>query len=187
MQKVGDKLKKHFKNALLSDYGILSMLIVVVCLSSWLYMLYIRPIDIKYKYSGMRYQAGNLQSAEPVSIEIKGKYERRWFDKPELFEGQIIIDGEICYAIDGGGNKSNKYAFSKEKMSYIESDNFKGFIYNNQIMKEITISLLKQSYSEETFIFRNGWFISAPSNNRKEAVEISNKLIQKLHKDVLIK
>jgi hypothetical protein len=56
-----------------------------------LYVIY-TSIDIQYKYNGIKYQAGNIESAEVVSIEIKGKYVREWFGKPKLFEGQIIVN-----------------------------------------------------------------------------------------------
>lgn len=181
-------MRKYLKNILLSGYGILFMFVVVVFLTTWLYMSYTRPIDIHYRYSGIKYQAGNLQGSEPISFEIKGKYERKWFEKPELFEGQIIIDCKALYGVNGDGSESNKYAFNNEKMGSIQGDGFKGSIYNNDNMKEILIEIHEiDSKGSESFSYKNGWLISAPCNSRKEAVEISNMMIQKFYKDVVIK
>lgn len=181
-------MTKHLKDILLSGYCILFIFVVVVFLTSWLYMSYTRPIDIQYRYSGIKYQAGNLKGSEPIGIEIKGKYERRWFGKPELFEGQIIIDGKALYGVNGDGSGSNKYAFNNKKMGSIQGDGFKGSIYNKDNMKEILIEIHEiDSKGSESFNYKNGWLISAPCSSRKEAVEISNMMIQKSHKDVVIK
>lgn len=141
---------------------------------------------IQYNYDGIKYQANNLNSGMPLQIEIDGVYKKGYFDNPDIFEGKIIINGETCYG--QYGHRSYEYAFNKYKMSQIESDSFTGSIFIDDMFKEITIEIHEFDIKGlESFSYRNGWLISAPSVNREQAVYISNKLIQKLHKEVNIK
>lgn len=141
---------------------------------------------IQYNYDGIKYQSNNLNSGMPLSIEVNGVYKKGYFGNPDIFEGKIIIDGELCYG--QYQHRSYKYAFNKYKMSQIENDNFKGHFFIGDMFKEVTIEIHEtESPGVVKFSYMNGWLISAPSENRDQAVKISNKLIQKLHKDVNIK
>jgi hypothetical protein len=141
---------------------------------------------IKYTYDGIKYQSNNLNSGIPMSIEVDGVYKKGYFGNPDIFEGSIVLGGELCYG--QYRHRSHEYAFNNYKMSQIESDNFKGSFFINDMFKEITITLHEiESTGNESFSYNDGWLISAPSENREQAVNISNKLIQKLHKDVNIK
>lgn len=157
-------------------------MLIVVCYK------YSQPSEIDYTYQGIKYQIGNLNSDIPLNIKIKGAYKKGYWGNPDLFEGQIIIDGKTLYGVNGDGSGSNKYAFNNEKMSSIQGDGFKGIIYNNNKMKEILIEVNElDSKGNERFSYLNGWLISAPCQNRKQAIYISNKIIQAIHKEVLIK
>jgi hypothetical protein len=178
-------VKNFFQKVLLSRYGIIFIVIVIVSLSSWL----TRPREIHYKYNGIKYQIGNLQSSEPVIIEIKGKYKKKLLQKTQIFEGKIIINGEMCYGGRGTEDIKSTFVFKKMNFGHIESDNFNGLLFISEMLREITIGIFEPENSEGVggLSYKSGWLISAPCNNRAEAVEIANRLIQKFHKNEVIK
>lgn len=175
------KLKKYIVNFLQSGIGILIIFTVIVCLYTLLYISYTRPRDIQYKYNGIKYQIGNLQSAEPINIEVKGKYVKGLFGKYVEFDGTIKVGNKIftCKPI----------TFNKYKMSSLESSEGPyGMIYIGDMFEKLTIEILEPNQNGGySWSGENGWMISAPCNDRKEAVEISNKLIQKFYKNQVIK
>lgn len=181
----GYRLKRFFQKVLLSRYVIIFTVIIFVGLYLWL----TRPKEIQYKYNGIKYQIGNLQSEEPVSVEIKGKYKRNWIQKTELFQGQIKVNGELCYVGHDPEDIKNTYVFKKMNISGIESSSFDGLLFISEMMREITIGIFETENPQgvSTLSFKNGWLISAPCNSRAEAVDISNRLIQRFHKNEVIK
>ncbi len=163
----------------------LTILIVLIILSGYLYYIYMTPIiiDIEHTYKGIRYQANNLEYSAPIELKVKGTYKKSYFKSPTIFEGDIIIDGIIYHPSFG-----EYYSFNEYMMTNIVGDDFMGFIFISDEFKEITIEVLeKDSPNTRSFSFENGWLISAPAENREEAVRISNRLIQKLHKNVILK
>jgi hypothetical protein len=163
--------------------------IVAICFILALVVFYCYKYNqtyvIQYNYDGIKYQANNLNSGIPLQIEIDGVYKKGYFGNPDTFEGKIIIDGELYYS--QYRHRSNEYAFNKYKMSQIESDNFEGHFFIDDMFKEITIEIHEpESLGKVRFSYLDGWLISAPSKNRAQAVYISNKLIQKQHKFVNI-
>jgi hypothetical protein len=121
-------VKNFFQKVLLSRYGIIFIVIVIVSLCSWL----TRPREIHYKYNGVKYQIGNLQSSEPVIIEIKGKYKKKLLQKTQIFEGKIIINGEMCYGGRGTEDIKSTFVFKKMNFGHIDSDNLDGLLYVSQ-------------------------------------------------------
>lgn len=168
-------MTKYLKNILLSGYGILFMFVVVVVLTTWIYMSYTRPIDIQYRYSGIKYQIGDLQSAEPINIEIKGKFVKELFGNYGEFDGTIKV-GETIFT-------DRPIGFNKYKMgSLTSSEGQYGMIFIGDKFENLTIEILEPNQNGGySWSGENGRMISAPCNDRKEAVEISNILIQKLH------
>jgi hypothetical protein len=141
---------------------------------------------IKYTYDGIKHQANNLNSGIPLSIEVDGVYKKGYFGNADTFDGKIIIDGELCYS--QYRYKSHEYGFNNYNMSQIESDSFTGSLFIADMFNEISIEIHETGINGmESFSYMNGWLISAPSENREKAANISNKLIQKLHKDIIIK
>lgn len=166
--------------------------IIVICFLAFLVIFssykYNQIYVIQYTYDGIKYQANNLNSGVPLSIEVNGVYKKGYFGNLDKFEGKIIIDGELCYVPDGDRSRGYEYSFNKYKMSPIASDNFKGFFFIGDMFKEISVEIDEpENTGGDKFSYRYSWLISAPSENREQAVQISNKLIQKLHKDVNIK
>ena len=174
-------MRKYLKNILLSGYGILFMFIAVMFLTTWLYMSYTRPIDIQYRYSGIKYHIGDLQSAEPINIEIKGKFVKELFGNYGEFDGTIKV-GEKIFA-------DRPIGFNKYKMgSLVSSEGQYGMIFIGGMFKKLTIEIDEPNkYGGYSWNWKNGWMISAPCSNRTEAIKISNELIQKLNKGLVVR
>ena len=169
-------MKKRIIDFLLSDKVIIITLIVSISLFTWFWISYDQSRDVEYKYNGIKYLAGNLQSAEPINIEIKGKYVKQLFVENVDFYGTIKV-GENAY-------NYNPITFNKYKMGSLEPY---GMIYISDGFEKLTIEILEPNqYGGRSFSYRNGWLISAPCNDRKEAVEVSNALIQRLYKGLVI-
>jgi hypothetical protein len=175
-------------NYIYTNIRALLVICIIVCLVLFGIYKFNQSYKIHYTYHGIKFQSYDLNYAKSLNIEINGIYKKGYFSQSDLFDGQIIIDGDMCYGILGDGTRSNKYAFNKEKVSIIESDNFKGSIFIGDMMREITIEINEPNITGgASFSYMNGWIISAPCENREQAVYISNKLVQNIYKDVLIK
>ncbi|NMA49978.1 MAG: hypothetical protein GX947_09505 [Tissierellia bacterium] len=181
-------MKKNITNFIQTDKGIIFLIIAIIFISAGVYSVYTKPIvtDIEYSYNGIKYQVGNLDYEEPINLEINGVYTKVRSSGEVLFKGDIIINGVKSI---GYGNDGNEYAFNNESNhNVIKWDDFTGDVFISDKFKELSIDILRANGKEGySFSYNDGWIISAPCNSRDEAVEISNKLIQKLHKDVLIK
>jgi hypothetical protein len=174
-------VKKYIANFVLSGYGILIIFAAVVSLSTWFYISYTSPKDIQYKYNGIKYQAGNLQSAEPINIEIKGKFKKELFDIYGEFNGAITV-GEKIFT-------DSSIAFNKDKMGSIDTGKGQyGMIFIENMFEKLTIEIHEpDGNGGYRWNGINGWMISAPCSDRKEAVQVSNILLQKSHKGLKIK
>jgi hypothetical protein len=169
-------MKRSTIDFLLSDRFILTMLGAVICLFTWFYISYNQVEYIEYKYNGIKYQAGHLQSAEPINIEVKGEYVKKLFVKEVEFYGTIKV-GESVFTCDPIG-------FNEYKMGELESDRM---MYISGRFEKLTISILEPNqYGGYSFSYRNGWMISAPCTDREDAVKISNALVQRLHRGLVI-
>jgi hypothetical protein len=78
-------------------------------------------------YNGIKYQAGNPQSVEPVNIEIKGKYIKELFVKEVEFFGTIKI-GEKVFSC-------SPIVLNRDKMGQLESY---GMIYISDKFRKLT-------------------------------------------------
>jgi hypothetical protein len=170
-------MKKPMIDFLLSDKFIISTVIVAISLFTWFWIAYNEPSYIELKYNGIKYQAGNMQSAEPINIEIKGKYVKQLFIKDVEFYGTIKV-GEKAYTY-------NPIAFNRDKMGSLEP---LGMIFITDKFEKLTIELPEPNqHGGRTWSWQNGWLISAPCTDRKGAVEISNLLEERLFKGLVIK
>lgn len=136
------------------------------------------PKNIEYKYDGIKYQAGNLQSSEPIRIEINGKYVKKVFSAYVDFEGTIKVGEEVF----NGPIRFNKY-----KMGPL-GEGYYGMIFIKGIFEKLTIEIHEpDANGVYSWSGMDGWLISAPCTNRAEAVAVSNELIGKLYKPLIIK
>jgi hypothetical protein len=157
-----------------SDRFILSTLGIAICFFILFYISYNQPEYIDYKYNGIKFKAGSLQHEEKVNIEINGKYLRKLFVKEDEFNGIIKVGDDV-------------FNFSSMELGdygvFSLGSNMVATFSNG--LRELCIQILEPNQNGTySFSYMNGWFISAPSENRKEAVKLSNILIQKVHKDL---
>mgnify|MGYP001788005456 CR=1 FL=1 len=173
----GRNMSKRIIGFLISDKFIISTVIVTIFLFSWFWISYNRPINIDYKYNGIKYQAGNLQSEEPINIEIKGKYLR-----------QLFVDNVEFYGVIKVGDKAfdyNPVIFNRYGMGQFDPY---GMMFISDKFEILTIEILEPDQNGgRSWSPQDGWLISAPCNNRVKAVEISNTLEKRLFKNLVIK
>jgi len=105
-------------------------------------MTYTKPIvaDIEYSYNGIKYQAGNLDYAEPISIEINGVYTKVRSSGDTIFKGDILVNGEMSV---GDGNHGDEYAFYNGYYHGIKWDNFTGDLFISDMFREISIDIFR--------------------------------------------
>jgi hypothetical protein len=181
---MGERMNKFIQRVLFSKYSII-LIIAAICLNVWL----TRQREVDYKYNGIKFQIGSRQSAEPMSIELKGKYKKVWYRKEQIFKGQIIVDGERFYGGTGDEELMNTFVFKRWNFGFIDSGSTASMLFIDEMLREITIGIFepKSADGHGVLSYKNGWLIAAPCNAREEAVVIANRLIQKHHKDVIIK
>jgi hypothetical protein len=154
--------------------------LIMLILTVWIFRAYtIRTID--YKYTGVKYQTGNFNYEEPVNIEIKGKYIIHLFSEIDEFHGEIVI----------GDNVFDYSYFTQKVFNYKKipltlktgSKAIYGDVFYSSVFEQITIPIREQKWNEQfSWNSSNGWLISAPCKDRKQAVELSNKLIPKQYR-----
>lgn len=170
-------MKRSIIDFLLYDKLIIIAIGAAACFFIWFYISYNQPLEINYRYNGIKYQAGNQQSAESVNVEIQGRYKQELFVQGVNFYGTIKVE-ERSFSC-------NPISFNKYMMGELESF---GMIFISDKFKQLTIEILESNENGGySWSGQNGWLISAPSKSRKEAVMISNTLEQKLHKNLVIK
>ena len=155
-----------------------------IILGTWLYMSYMAPLEIHYKYSGLKYKNGDPSVVVPITIDIDGSYTRGLFNKEDEFKGKIIIaDKELnC---EKKPIKFNKYKMASLDSGTISNSEHFGMIYIGDMFKRLTIDI--HELGENQVYYPSGWLISAPCEKRDQAVEISNSLVQRMSKGLLIK
>lgn len=154
---------------------------LIILISITLFMIYVYRYNKEYNYGykiyhnyeGIKYQSNKMDSAVPVNIIIDGIYKKKYGSKDYMFQGDIIINGEPSHS-----SGQNEFVFNEYNMSSLENDSFRGMFYISGMMQEITIKIFEPNdMGGHSFSHGDGWLISAPSNNREEAVKLSIKLI----------
>lgn len=158
--------------------------IVILIFGIWLFKVYtIKNID--YKYNGIKYQIGNLEYEEPVNIEIRGKYVIGLFSPFDEFHGEITVGDKV---FDYSDSTQEVYNYKKIPLTLKSgSKGLYGDVFYNNVFQQITITIRAQEGSNKySWSSRDGWLISAPCKDRKQAVELSNKLIPTQYRDSYI-
>jgi len=139
-------------------------------------MHYTAPKNLHYMYDGVKYHEENLELAEPIKIEVDGKYKSGLFGYNDEFVGKIKI-GEKVFAFSDYPLKFNKYKMGVLDTNRSSIDDFYGMIFISSMFKEMTIEI--HEYKGDGTYCANKWIISAPCENAKEAVELSQRLIRR--------
>ncbi|KPU46370.1 hypothetical protein OXPF_00120 [Oxobacter pfennigii] len=67
---------KYIKDKMQSDISLVIFITFLIVFGIWIYITYTEPMEVNYKYYGIKYKAGNPQISEPIAIEISGKYKK---------------------------------------------------------------------------------------------------------------
>jgi len=172
--------KLNNKNAIL--FSTVFILLLVLAAS----ILYIYPRNISVNYDGIKYQSGSTDNGTSVNIEIEGNLRKKLFNKGSKFYGKIIIDDKTFEYAEWPLYLDNK---NVGLLEYREADNMKTFgqIITTNSFETFTLEVFKTQNGGYSWNSGDGWLISAPANNRNEAVEISNVLLKTLHAETVIK
>lgn len=165
-------------------YLVFIFLIGLAGLTVW----YSIPKNINQEFDGFVYGVGGKSNEinEKVTITIKGRLEQKILSQ-DRFKGIIDIKGDVPkdMIVD---NKEVEIVFLKNSGSLSFADyshptehNNYGNLYINNDFSELTIiiyELFESGKEEATYEWdpAGGLLISGPATNRKEAINISNKL-----------
>lgn len=153
-----------------------------LCIMLILLVIYKYPKRFYQEYSGIMYRLGDGEYQETVEITIDG-YLSNGFFKGNLYEGTMLIGKKKLSKLDmefDAFGRGILFYFDEELGEYTSF----GDIYTKNMNKEITITVLEDRNSNTTdksWTSKDGLIISAPAENRDEAIEITKDLM----KDVL--
>lgn len=147
------------------------------------YLYYRTPKLVKIEYQGIYYQLGNPEMTEEIPVVFDGYLTRGlWLE--DSFQGMITIGEATLNKVDIRLPKDGPSVIlyyddaTKDYVTY-------GALYTKDIKKSFTI--IVHQYDKETdsdsWSSADGYMISAPAQDRTEALELSNQLM----KDVLVK
>lgn len=154
-----------------------------IVIATW----YLVPKPVHKKLDGFAYQLGNEEGGEMVEIEIDGK-QRYTFTGTRIFTGTIEVEGqelpvppqarELELKFEAGNSSALFYLYLTKENGNPKYEIYSlGQINTNKDFSQLTIRKLNE---EGSWSGSEGWMIAAPATNRKEALEISDKLIEEL-------
>jgi hypothetical protein len=172
--------KLNNKNIILFSTAFIILLGIGFCI------IYTYPRNINCNYQGIKYQAGSTQSVKSVQIYVDGKLRKRLFNRGNEFSGKVIIDDiDFDYLV-------SSLKFDNKGLGLLEyhqsiNMNLYGNMLISGMFKNITIQIFEKETGGNSWDSTDGWLISAPCNTREKAAVISNVLIKRLNKEVIIK
>lgn len=152
--------------------------IILPLLLGVLYLYYRAPKLVKLEYRGIYYQLGNPEMTEEVPVIFDGYLTRGlWLE--DSFQGTVTIGDATLNKVDIRLPKDSPSVIvyyddaTKDYVTY-------GALYSKDIKKSFTI--IVHQYDKATDSDRwssaDGYMISAPAQDRPEALELSNQLMK---------
>lgn len=170
--------------------------ILLVTIIAWAF-IYTYPKQLTFTMQGVMYQLGeeNKDYVKPAAVSVNGKMQKSILGV-KTFKGVIDIEGENIPVPEE--NRELELRFSEHGEAqlfyrYIKSGNFKQFLYgiifiNNDFSK---IAIMKYQANPDDngggWNGSNGYMISAPAQNRDEALKISNELLDDFYTKFTLK
>lgn len=186
---------------------VIGILIILTTIAIVL-VIHLYPKEVNIDAHGIKYRLGNDQigSEKLVDVKIEGKLYKR-ISGERRFKGTIDIEDEeipvppdqrkldILIANDGWGAITYPYFTSSKKNDVVDSTNIHpyGSLFINSDFSKITILLSDQNGDEsdgnigESWNNENGYMITAPANNRVEAIRLSNELMEQFLQGLILK
>ncbi len=160
--------------------NMITVILLLIFLSCWFYIDYTTPRNMQSTYEGIKYQNGNAEKAEAITIQVNGEYKRSLMGREDIFKG-IIIMGSESFDFSQHPlilNRNTIMALNDDQSVHY------GMLFAENRFNKFTIEIHEH---EGNGIYQsNGWYISGPCNNRIQAVEISNMLMKKIYKKPII-
>lgn len=145
------------------------------------YAYYRLPQKFESNLKGLEYRLGDEGYSKEVSISFEGWYTRKIFSS-DTFQGSMTIGDIKLTQLRLSIKKSGETIIGiSERTSDYESF---GIIYSTDKFKEFTIAVLeKGEHGGGTWSSKDGLMISAPTDNRENALTISKKLMKEKLED----
>lgn len=161
----------------------LIIIMSIFIIGIWIMLAITFPKYINVRYEGIKYQAGNTDIAEPISIEIIGRRCRGLFREYDRFEGKIMIDDLLL------DYTQMSLWINKDKSASLYISGGQGYTstYGSMSIKnnfeKITIQIYEQVQNAGGWSSGSSWLISAPCSTRDEAVRLSNELLPNIYRN----
>ncbi|WP_422657448.1 hypothetical protein ACK8P5_17005 [Paenibacillus sp. EC2-1] len=157
------------------------LLIAAISFAVW----YIIPREIHRSLDGIKYRLGeeNREFEELITVNIDGRMNRNWKGE-RIFTGSILVEGEeISVPPD---QRELEVRFPKNSYHQLiiyhgihNSSIYQfpyGDLFTNEDLSELTITRFEETPSGiKGWDSEDGLMISAPAEDRAEALEISNR------------
>ena len=150
--------------------------------------LYLYPRKFNNSYNALIYRLGDKSYSENVQINIEGWTSNSFFRSPS-FKGTIFIGDKKLSSISMKFDKNNKadiFYFDEASGEYRSY----GFMLTKNIRKQFTVGISEAKNSDDSaehWSSKDGLILSAPANNRDEALEISKNLMKPLMDSSVLK
>lgn len=155
--------------------SIISIVFIILIISGIIYSL---PRKFNKEFSGIIYRLGDSENAENINANFEGYLSKGIF-RGDKFEGVIEVGdkelSKINLILDVSGMGAVLHYYDETTKEYVAY----GSIQSDNIKKMFTISIFEKG----GWTSSDGLMISAPASNRREALEISSRLM----KDILEK
>lgn len=151
------------------------------------YFYYTFPQKVNLTYNGIKYKLGDLQEQqEQIKITINGYYYNKLFSK-DFFKGSISIDNEGYPSDESYPRLKLLVGEQLQMISYLDWEgdgtyHTYGQTFIGENLDGLTICVQNEQNGWNS---EDGFMVSAPAENRVEALEISNKLMNSVLKKKL--
>ncbi len=152
---------------------IIRAVILLPVLLGVIYFWYRVPWEFHKEFEGIYYKLGDPYFSEKVTIRFDG-YLQRGVWQEDVFDGKLQIgvkEMHVILHIPEDGPTALMYQFNSILGMY-------GFLYTKDIKKGFTILVFENDDTEannSSQSARDWYMISAPADNRSEAMELSKK------------
>lgn len=155
---------------------VLTFIITLALVFSLVNIIYSLPKTISQEFQGIEFRSGDTDYSEVVSISIEGKYVKHFF-QDNYFTGTLVINDVEYSDVKVYLNKVNGTGVAYKEVA--NSEQLKLTMYTENIEKKIVFCILEPNVETgvSSWSSGNGLIISAPSNNREEALKVAKDLM----------
>jgi hypothetical protein len=176
-------------------YLFISLFIILSAAALW----YSYPKQIHKTFDGVLYQIGTENNnVERVTIKVDGQLKKSPFGA-KSFRGKIKINKEILptaesdqeyieinFGFAGEGGVIQNWEYNKNPLTSIGLYSY-GLLYIDDKFNELTIAKYDNPREQNGVMWNgdDGYVISAPASTRSEALEITNRLMDRFLREPL--